>query len=53
MAYSCCKNWIIVFNINKFHKMNFCNNNSQKEKMIENFMNWGIAHTNSKITVKL
>ena len=28
--------------------MNFCNNNSQKEKMIENFMNWGIAHTNSK-----
>ena len=28
--------------------MNFYNNNSQKEKMIENFMNWGIVHTNSK-----
>ena len=28
--------------------MNFYNNNSQKEKMLENFMNCGIAHANSK-----
>ena len=28
--------------------MNFYNNNSQKEKMMENFLNWGIVHTNSK-----
>ena len=28
--------------------MNFYNYNSPKEKILENFLNWGIAHSNSK-----
>ena len=28
--------------------MNFYNNNSKNEIMFEKFLNWGIAHTNSK-----